>query len=405
MAKDRKKLQHIHSSIPDKQPTSSSLEVGEIAVNNAEGKEFISLKNTTGKVVRISSDEQVVTWMEKKEVIPYSGTVDNIHLDTNRSNIEIKLNQVAAHNTVKNDVVNGASDIDGNLVNPSSDGGLTNGAGFAIDTSAFALNGGNPSFSTLTVTNKTTLSGVTNIYGPTNITGLTKIEGDINIIGKAYPTSGLSKTLSWTYGDVKSANNDSTNFKEDKSFVIPKCAGDINRATLDYKYGHSVTGLSDGNYDPGEACNNAASDTIYIPTSIDHLEEWNGNCFTIPHNLCVNGTVTASGPVYSTSDERKKQNIHFISPSEAARVRNIPLKSFNFKDDPNRTVYGVIAQEVLETGLVDLVHTDENGYYSVDYTSFLIMKIANLQNEVGELYDRIKKLENIINKDDEAVKD
>jgi hypothetical protein len=165
MAKDRKKLQHIHSSVPDKQPTPASLKIGELAVNNAANQEFISTKNSNDKVVRFSSDEQIITWTEKKEVIPYSGTVDNIHLDTNRSNIEIKLNQVVAHNTVKNDVVNGAKDIDGNLVNPSSDGGLTNGAGFAIDTSAFALQSGNPSFSSVTTTCNATLNGTTEIKG------------------------------------------------------------------------------------------------------------------------------------------------------------------------------------------------------------------------------------------------
>ena len=165
MAKDRKKLQHIHSSVPDKQPTPASLKIGELAVNNAANQEFISTKNSNDKVVRFSSDEQIITWTEKKEVIPYSGTVENIHLDTNRSNIEIKLNQVVAHNTVKNDVVNGAKDIDGNLVNPSSDGGLTNGAGFAIDTSAFALHGGNPEFSSITVTCRSELNGTTIIQG------------------------------------------------------------------------------------------------------------------------------------------------------------------------------------------------------------------------------------------------
>ena len=171
MAKDRKKLQHIHSSVPDKKPTPASLKIGELAVNNAANQEFISTKNSNDKVVRFSSDEQIITWTEKKEVIPYSGTVENIHLDTNRSNIEIKLNQVVAHNTVKNDVVNGAKDIDGNLVNPSSDGGLTNGAGFAIDTSAFALQGGNPSFSSVTTTCNATLNGTTEIKGKSDECG------------------------------------------------------------------------------------------------------------------------------------------------------------------------------------------------------------------------------------------
>ena len=178
MPKDRKKLVHIHSKAYDKQPTPKSLEYGELGVNFKKDKEFIALRNDDDKVIRISSDEQLITWGEKKEVIPYSGTVDNIHLDTNRSNIEIKLNQVVASNTAKHDVVNGAKDIDGEDVNPSSDGGVTNGAGFAIDTSAFALNGGNPTFSSVTVTDKTMLGG-----------------DDVTINGKNVVISGETVTL------------------------------------------------------------------------------------------------------------------------------------------------------------------------------------------------------------------
>lgn len=183
MAKDRRKLQHIHSSIPDRQPTPQTLEVGEIAVNNAAEKEFISLKNTDNKVVRISSDKQMITWMEKKEVMPYSGTVDNVHLDTNRSNIEIKLNQVAAKNTAKYNVVNGAKDIDGNDVNPSSDGGLTNGAGFAIDMSRYAMIGANPSFSSITVTHQSNLSGTTNISNGAGGNSLNITTTNVNVTG------------------------------------------------------------------------------------------------------------------------------------------------------------------------------------------------------------------------------
>ena len=68
MAKDRRKVQHIHSSVPDKQPTPASLEVGEIAVNNSKDQEFLSIKNSEDKVVRFSTDEQIVTIMEKKAV-------------------------------------------------------------------------------------------------------------------------------------------------------------------------------------------------------------------------------------------------------------------------------------------------------------------------------------------------
>lgn len=178
MAKDRRKLQHIHSSIPDKQPTPQSLEVGEIAVNNAANQEFLSIKNSDDVVKRFSSDEQIITWMERKEVMPYEGytrgadgpagstgpdSVTNDDLLQNKSNLIIKLNQVAASNTVKHDKVNGAKDIYGKCVNPTSDSGVTDGAGFAIDMSRYAMMDANPGFSAATVSAQTNLSGNTYI--------------------------------------------------------------------------------------------------------------------------------------------------------------------------------------------------------------------------------------------------
>ena len=196
MAKDRKKLIHIHSNVEDRQPIAGALEYGELGINYSAGKEFISTKNSSDKVVRFSSDEQIVTIMEKKDVIPYSGTVDNINLTTNRSNIEIKLNQVVAGNTVKHDVVNGAKDIDGNPVNPTTDGGITNGAGFAIDTSAFALTGGNPSFSSVS-TNKLSASCNTTLKGTTTISGGTSSCGSaLNVKVSSATTSAATTTFS-----------------------------------------------------------------------------------------------------------------------------------------------------------------------------------------------------------------
>lgn len=144
--------------------------------------------------------------------------------------------------------------------------------------------------------------------------------------------------------------------------------------------------------------NGSTEKTITIPSSIDHLDEWNGTCFTIPHNLCVNGTITADGSIYSTSDERKKQDIQHIALDDKLKVRNIPLKSFAFKDDPQRKVYGVIAQEVEAAGLNELIHTDERGMLSVDYTSFLILRIAYLEKLLGHMHTKIAQLEEKINK-------
>ena len=61
------------------------------------------------------------------------------------------------------------------------------------------------------------------------------------------------------------------------------------------------------------------------------------------------------------------------------KVESIKLKSFSFKDEPNRRVYGVIAQDVQEAVLDDLVYTKEDGTLAVDYTSLLILKVAQLE--------------------------
>jgi hypothetical protein len=253
-----------------------------------------------------------------------------------------------------------------------------------------------------TVNNNTTTF---NITGGTNITGDTNINGDLSVDGEICLTNGLCKTLTWTYGDVKtnggSAVNSSTNFKEDKAFVIPRCVGDMNRSTFGYSYGdvHSLHENIGGTYDPGEACANQTTDTVTIPTSIGHLHEWSQNCFTIDNNLCVTGNITATGSVFSTSDERKKENINFIDANDKLKARNIPLKSFNFKEDnTKRKVYGVIAQEVEAAGLDELVHTDEEGMKSVDYTSFLILRIAYLERMIGHMHTMIVQLEEKLDK-------
>lgn len=207
MAKDRRKVSHIHSKIQDRQPTPASLEYGELGVNYNADHEFISMKNSNDNVVRFSSDGQIVDIMEKKEVIPYSGTVDNIHLDTNRSNIEIKLNQVVAENTVFHDKVNGAKDIDNQYVNPTEDQGLTNGAGFAIDMSLYAMQGANPTFSGITDTCYTNLNGVTTISGSSCGDKLSIVTSEVNANNKTWKETISAKTESISGKTTTIGNN------------------------------------------------------------------------------------------------------------------------------------------------------------------------------------------------------
>ena len=54
--------------------------------------------------------------------------------------------------------------------------------------------------------------------------------------------------------------------------------------------------------------------------------------------------------------------------------------------------FGVVAQEVETAGLAELVNTDSEGMKSVDYTSLLILKIAELEKEIKDLKNQIMKV-------------
>jgi hypothetical protein len=61
------------------------------------------------------------------------------------------------------------------------------------------------------------------------------------------------------------------------------------------------------------------------------------------------------------------------------------------KDENKIKRYGVIAQDLEAVGLNELVRFDENGMRGVDYTEFLLLKIAQLEQEINELKNNINK--------------
>lgn len=177
MGKDRKKSVNIHSSVLDKQPTPATLEMGELAVNTAPNGAFISTKNSQNKVVRFSEDGTIINWMELKEVFPYEASINGGAIDgsireedllNNKSCINIKLNQIAGVESPHKSDVNGAMDIFNREINPIVRVGgkpVDGGAGLCIDMSPYAMIGANPSFSSVTTTHQSSLSGTTSIYG------------------------------------------------------------------------------------------------------------------------------------------------------------------------------------------------------------------------------------------------
>lgn len=92
------------------------------------------------------------------------------------------------------------------------------------------------------------------------------------------------------------------------------------------------------------------------------------------------GTVTATH-FYEPSDMRLKHDISMISKS---------VRKFRFNND-NKLYYGFIAQE-LETLHPELVDNSEE-YKKVNYNSAICYYIAELENKVQKLEERIRKFE------------
>lgn len=103
-------------------------------------------------------------------------------------------------------------------------------------------------------------------------------------------------------------------------------------------------------------------------------------------DLQVYGSINAANNItasafYESSDKNLKEDITSISAIDLAR--DIQLKEFRFKADGIKR-YGVIAQDLLEEGLDNLVST-KNNHLTVDYISLLCLKIAQLEEEIKKI--------------------
>ena len=102
----------------------------------------------------------------------------------------------------------------------------------------------------------------------------------------------------------------------------------------------------------------------------------------------VESSINITAPAfYESSDRGLKENIKSIDNIEYSKLKNIDLKEFNFKKDSTKK-YGVIAQDLEEIGLGNLVQGEE-GSKSVDYISLLILEIQRLRNEIKNIKKQI----------------
>ena len=259
----------------------------------------------------------------------------------------------------------------------------------------------------------TIITGDTYISGDTTIGDNLIVSGDTYLDGSLHLTTGLNKALNWVYDNVCNHATGTTVFAENstdasRTITIPSSAAHIKRETLSWTYG-SVTNATNGSYDPGSntttACTrNSDNSKFIIPKTVSDVT--NGTvtldtCLNVNTDICVTGKVSASNGFFQTSDRNVKENIEKPNYEKFVGARNTPIFKFNYKDDEeHRDIYGVIAQDAEANNLNEVVYTDENGKKAVDYTSLMILKIgylehdnAILRQQLAELYERVKKLE------------
>ena len=103
--------------------------------------------------------------------------------------------------------------------------------------------------------------------------------------------------------------------------------------------------------------------------------------------LNVSGDITAFATL-SSSDSRLKQDIEAINSGKALeQVNNLQGIYFKYREKPETTNVGFIAQEVLDV-VPEVVRTGSEGYYSLNYanlTALLVEAVKELSRKIEDL--------------------
>ena len=126
---------------------------------------------------------------------------------------------------------------------------------------------------------------------------------------------------------------------------------------------------------------------------------WDGNAPDTFFRFSRSGNFLAAGGItaYSSSDIRLKQNLHKLNYLNIIKAMGGSY-GFTWRKD-NKPSIGWIAQHVLNNPYMsDIVETDENGYYKINYWSPKLIATAfgaieQVDDEVSKLKARVKHLE------------
>lgn len=213
-----------------------------------------------------------------------------------------------------------------------------------------------------------------------NIATASKLQTARTINGTSFDGSANITTAKW--GTSRNLTIGGATKAVDGSANVTWSLSEIGAASSAHT--HNYLPLTGGTLTGGLICNKSGENSLQVTgqsmftdkVSIDD-ELW------VKVNITCNDQITAAA-FYESSDRSLKENIKPISNSDLEKVKNIEFKEFNFKENSTKK-YGVIAQEVEDAKLNNLVSENSEGVKSVDYISLLVLKIQQLEEEIKEL--------------------
>ena len=240
-------------------------------------------------------------------------------------------------------------------------------------------------------------------YNTTAIGESSHAEGELTTASgnQSHAEGSRTKALGhWSHaeGSYTTANGYCSHAEGDHTIAMNDCehaCGSYNRSVLGSGQVFSVgAGTSDNNrvntfYVKNDGTIGSDLDMSISGKSKITLSAASDRLIMSGGTITTNCTMT-TGAYFTTSDERLKSNIIGVTEDEIEKAKKVDLKSFNLKRDGKKH-FGVVAQEVETAGLAELVNTDSEGMKSVDYTSLLILKIAELEKEIKDLKNQISE--------------
>lgn len=231
--------------------------------------------------------------------------------------------------------------------------------------------------STLDVTGVTTLSGTyLNFYSwrPSSETAMTKTQ--------QFYIGASKNTSSSFYPELQIGLNESTGYS--KVFI-----GRTSSSGTSYLYiGTTTSSGGTGTHEIQIGGYKASGSSAAGGVASSSTQNLYIKCPT----TFSSDVIFESSAAYSSSDKRLKQDIEGISASKKEALSNIEFKEYAFKSSPDKKHFGVIAQDLQEAGLTELLNEDSEGMLSVDYNSLFALKLA----ELDEAIKAVKKSKKIL---------